>query len=515
MKIKVKTLDQSQFTVEVNDTDTIREIQSKIQKERNNDPTLDPKISKLIWKGKILKLDQNAKDCNLTEKGFFVIMPGKVPKSSGSSSKTPENTVEDRLKPKSTDTSTSTAKVEKTDATEQISVQKTDMMTDTTDKKDVNNENNKNTASSSTKEAETKLEKTALETAGENINKMEVTSSTPTVSTSTEPQSQDAATVVESTQNTENQGSAGSSGTNPTETGDATLETPVNQTGETTPVNTEPTNSTSNVGEDSNTPSTSSQVQISEEIINNVVELGFDREKVKQALQVTQGNPDIAVELIMSGRLDQVVADMTRRRISNSSQQIENSSSNTASVNTSSNVSLQNISQQSSNVTSPENTQNEGNPLSYLTENATFRQMVNLINTNPEMLPTVLQQIGTHNPELLQQIQNNHHHFLDLLNNASQSGSNSESNLEGGNLEGVDGNAGAEVGSLGSREQTGQQRDRANQPQGQRIELEITQGDRDSIDRLISLGFSELEAVEAYFACDRNELAAANFLFDQ
>ena len=44
--------------------------------------------------------------------------------------------------------------------------------------------------------------------------------------------------------------------------------------------------------------------------------------------------------------------------------------------------------------------------------------------------------------------------------------------------------------------------------------LNLSQTDRESVDRLKNLGFSEDEALQAFMACDRNETLAANFLFD-
>ena len=44
--------------------------------------------------------------------------------------------------------------------------------------------------------------------------------------------------------------------------------------------------------------------------------------------------------------------------------------------------------------------------------------------------------------------------------------------------------------------------------------IQVTQVEMEAIKRLESLGFSQNRAVQAYFACEKNEEMAANFLFD-
>merc|ERR1711879_481721 len=46
------------------------------------------------------------------------------------------------------------------------------------------------------------------------------------------------------------------------------------------------------------------------------------------------------------------------------------------------------------------------------------------------------------------------------------------------------------------------------------VEVELSEADRNAVDRLAGLGFPREAALEAYLACDRKEELAANFLFD-
>lgn len=114
--------------------------------------------------------------------------------------------------------------------------------------------------------------------------------------------------------------------------------------------------------------------------------------------------------------------------------------------------------------------------LDFLRTNPQFQQLRSIVQTTPQMLEPILQQVGAGNPQLAQLIGQNPDQFLQLLSEES------------------DGDVPLPPGAQ---------------------EISVTEEERNAIERLCALGFERDMVIQAYFACDKNEELAANFLFEQ
>ncbi|GAB5567786.1 ubiquitin-60S ribosomal protein L40 isoform X1 [Prionailurus iriomotensis] len=129
------------------------------------------------------------------------------------------------------------------------------------------------------------------------------------------------------------------------------------------------------------------------------------------------------------------------------------------------------------------------NPLEFLRDQPQFQNMRQVIQQNPALLPALLQQLGQENPQLLQQISRHQEQFIQMLN---------EPPGELADISDVEG----EVGAIGEEA-----------PQMNYIQ--VTPQEKEAIERLKALGFPESLVIQAYFACEKNENLAANFLLSQ
>ncbi|KAJ7096398.1 hypothetical protein C8R44DRAFT_717892 [Mycena epipterygia] len=118
--------------------------------------------------------------------------------------------------------------------------------------------------------------------------------------------------------------------------------------------------------------------------------------------------------------------------------------------------------------------------LAALQNNPQIQQLRELMAQNPALIQPLIQQLGAQNPALMQMIEQNPAAVARLF--------------------GVDG-AEFDEGEDGPV------------PPGAHV-VSVTEEERAAIQRLEALGFPRQAVLEAYFACDKNEELAANYLFE-
>lgn len=182
-------------------------------------------------------------------------------------------------------------------------------------------------------------------------------------------------------------------------------------------------------------------------MVQNIVDMGYERDQVEAALRASYNNPDRAVEYLLTG----IPVD------TDASPAVAPGDADT-----------------------PPTAGNDEEPLAFLRSQPQFQQMRTVVQQNPDLLNAVLQQIGQTNPALLQLISQNQEAFVRMLNEPH-------------------GGAAPASGGGGS----------APTP------VPVTPQDKEAIERLKALGFPEHLVIQAYFACEKNENLAANFLLSQ
>lgn len=208
-------------------------------------------------------------------------------------------------------------------------------------------------------------------------------------------------------------------------------------------------------------------------MVNEMMLMGYEREQVVAALRASFNNPDRAVEYLLTG-------------LPSGGQAAGPEAGAPAPAATpTGDVAAP------ANTSSSPGTRDAVNPLSYLRNQPQFHGMRQLIQQNAALLPALLQEIGRENPELLQEIRTNQADFIQMLN---------EPNPEvvpGGGLLGAGGTVGDSSSASPMRY------------------IQVTPQEKEAIERLKALGFPEGLVIQAYFACEKNENLAANFLLQQ
>lgn len=205
-------------------------------------------------------------------------------------------------------------------------------------------------------------------------------------------------------------------------------------------------------------------------MVQNIQDMGYERSQVEAALRASFNNPDRAVEYLLTGIPPQL--------------EVGGGGGGGGSVP---------VPAGGGAVTAAATGQAAENPLAFLRDHEMFQQIRAVIQQNPNMLSTMLQQIGQSNPQLLQIISQNQEAFIRMINEGEAGEESGEGALPG--LPGEGGMPGEALDQPGV--------------------IQVSPADKEAIERLKALGFPEHLVVQAYFACEKNENLAANFLLSQ
>lgn len=197
-----------------------------------------------------------------------------------------------------------------------------------------------------------------------------------------------------------------------------------------------------------------------ENTLREMQDMGFAKEECMRALRAAYYNPDRAVDYLLNG-IPPGAEEQPRSRAPP-------------------NVPSQDMEGDDEEDDLPGGGYSPGNPLAFLQNNPMFEQLRQRLISDPGFFQTFMSQLATTQPQLHQAISSNPQAFLQLL------------------LGGGSGGAGGDMGP-------------DNDPPGT---IRVTQEEKDAIERLAALGFPKHRAIEAYFACDKNEEWAANYLFE-
>lgn len=234
--------------------------------------------------------------------------------------------------------------------------------------------------------------------------------------------------------------------------------------------------------------------------IENLTAMGFPRDQVVAALRAAYNNPDRAVEYLMTG-IPENAPRMPQQTTSPGPGTGSGRAPSTPSPTTGSSQPVISPNQPliPPNLFGQQQQQQQPSPFDFLRSHPQFSQLRQMVQSNPQLLQPVLQQLGQQNPQLLQLISQHQQEFISLLNEPIQPGSSSS----GGGMGGL----GGMMGGMGQGQQGGQ-----GGPGAQYIQ--VTPEEKAAIDRLETLGFERSQVIEAFFACDKDETLAANYLLE-
>ncbi|KAG8473319.1 hypothetical protein CXB51_035403 [Gossypium anomalum] len=221
--------------------------------------------------------------------------------------------------------------------------------------------------------------------------------------------------------------------------------------------------------------------------IQQILDMGggtWDRDTVVRALRAAYNNPERAVEYLYSGIPEQAEAPPVARapvvgQTTNLAAQPQQPAQTTAIPTSGPNANPLDL--------FPQGLPNMGasgagtGSLGFLRNSPQFQALRAMVQANPQILQPMLQELGKQNPNLMRLIQEHQGDFLRLINEPAEGG---EGNILGQLAEAM--------------------------PQA----VQVTPEEREAIERLEAMGFDRATVLQVFFACNKNEELAANYLLD-
>ncbi|XP_077391662.1 UV excision repair protein RAD23 homolog B-like [Festucalex cinctus] len=454
LTVTLRTLQQQTFKIGIDADETVKVLKERIEQERGKD-AFPVEGQKLIYAGKILNDETMLKEYNISEKNFVVLMVTK-PKAAPAPQNPIKTTPQTALPPSSSSASEPSS------------------LSSSSPSSSVCVPTQEAPATTSLEAAPPPAPENTPTTSPEDT-------SPPSAATKDPPDAGTPPTVVTDMEKPE--------------------DTPTEEAGSRASVHSSASSLADELGLLEEAASILVTGQAYENLVSEIMSMGYEREAVVSALRASYNNPDRAVEYLLTG--------LPTAEMSNTPTLGDSPTGSPATLA----PTTQMLPADSSRPSSGGIVQSARNPLEFLRNQPQFQQMRQIIQQNPALLPALLQQLGRDNPQLLQQITQHQERFVQMLNEPQSGGGSSGGGGDGGGG-GVGGGGGGGVGGGGGGGGGGGSSGEPRAPTRANY-IQVTPQEKEAIERLKALGFPEGLVIQAYFACEKNENLAANFLLQQ
>lgn len=217
-----------------------------------------------------------------------------------------------------------------------------------------------------------------------------------------------------------------------------------------------------------------------EATITNIMEMGYDRPQVEAALRAAFNNPHRAVEYLLTGIPESLQTPVAPPVAATEPESHDDTNDDSHHG--------ENLFEQAAAAGHGENDDAHApEGLGDMGDDAQMALLRNALESNPELIQPLLEQLSASNPQIAALIQQDPEGFMRTF----MGGAGDDLGFE---VEEGEGEAG-----------------HGDEPGAVRIAL--TEQDENAINRLCELGFDRNMAVQVYLACDKNEEVAADILF--